>query len=213
MKDSIKKYYASIGHQRHHSDLVGMYSDMIVNHKDNSFERTSTKPSTKKSGRNRPIVSQKKIIREVFSPPAKKRRVNKSSYDDTPTYGSQRNTNGSFEGRNYTPNTEALNSFDNPRNNYPIHRNFTSDGANRNINNQLSNVQNVSSGQWRPGIRHNFTNNSIKMQPNMKFVYLTPYEYHRRKSDAASDSQFSAGNVFKIPSQRVLIENTDYTLD
>lgn len=59
-------------------------------------------------------------------------------------------------------------------------------------------------------LKNSIDQNVIKVPSNSNLVYITPYEYNKRKADSTN---FNNLNVFKIPSQRVLIDNTDYTLD
>lgn len=72
------------------------------------------------------LSSQRKIIREVFSPPIKKKkRRNNASRDHGATFSIR---NMSPETRNYTPNVDPAKSFGENEDSYPMHRIFTSDG-------------------------------------------------------------------------------------
>lgn len=150
--------------------------------------------------KNRSQISQKKIIREVFSPPIKQKKRRNQDVNNSFQYGDR---GGSLEARNFTPNIGALKSFDTAEQNYPMNRNFSSDGTSgRNQQKDTSNTQRPIRAN-QPVIHNQVMGDMVKIPLNNQFVYITPYEYNRRKSDLTINQ-----NVFKIPSQRILIDNS-----
>lgn len=205
--ENNNNFYVGPTHHRHNSDITGLFKNVTVNPKklDNKDEKFNIKIYNTKI-KSKAQASQKKIIREVFSPPIKqKKRRNQASYDATSNYGSSNTTQGSPETRNFTPNIGALKSFD-----HSAQRNYTSEGSgHRNVPIESLNLQRVN-GFQKPVSHKSISSNMINVPENMQFVYITPYEYNRRRSDLLGAHN---QNVYKIPSQRVLLDNTDYSLD
>ena len=133
------------------------------------------------------------------------KRKQQPSYDEVTNYGGTNDsTNVSAEARNYTPNVIALKSFDNSSN-----RNMTTDGvSDRSSYFNWRGSFATSNGNQKP-MSHQYINNSITKVPNhMRFVYITPYQYNKQHR-----FEREGINVFKIPSQKVLIENTEFSLE
>ena len=73
LKEDVKNSYVNFSHHRHHSDITGMYNSNTTNNIA-KLEPRSEKVSIKFGINNlqrKFLSSQKKIIREVFSPPVK----------------------------------------------------------------------------------------------------------------------------------------------
>lgn len=192
IKDVNNQLYVKPNHQRHHSDLNGLYSAVNVN-------------SKKKA-----LNSQKRIIREVFSPPSKTKRQTKMSYDNFSHYDHTNRTDP-YEARNFTPNVGVIKSFKHPEI-HPSQRNLTSDGTSVRFHyntNEIGSIQS-GSGMYKPASYKSITsNNTASIPSNHRFVYITPNEYNKRKLDLMGGQQPC---VFKIPSQRVLLDQTNTNL-
>lgn len=207
-KEDTKHSYVNINHQRHHSDITAMYNSNATANMA-KLEPRSEKVSIKFGINNlqrKFLSSQKKIIREVFSPPVKnKKKRQQPSYDEATNYGgASDSTNISTDARNYTPNVIALKSFDNSSN-----RNMTTDGTS-DRSTYFNWRGSFTNSNWiQKPISHQYLNNSIVKVPNhTRFVYITPYQYNKQHR-----FEREGKNVFKIPSQKVLIENTGFSLE
>jgi len=105
--------------------------------------------------------------------------------------------------RNYTPNIINLKSFE-----ANSERNFTSDSH------SFKNPISQNHGRFAKPIdfhKHVLqkcdNKVTIKVPNHTRLVYITPYDYNKNKGNKIN---INNPNVFKIPSQRVLVENSAF---
>jgi hypothetical protein len=192
IKDVNKQLYVKPNHQRHRSDLGGLYSFVSVNSKRKSLK------------------NQKRIIREVFSPPSKTKRKTQISYDVSSRYNHMERTDP-YEARNFTPNVGVIKSFKHPEI-HPSQRNLTSDGNSVRFHYNTNDVGSIQSGpgMYKPAsYKSIISSNTASIPSKHQFVYITSNEYSNRKADLMGGQH---PGVFKIPSQRVLLDHTNSNL-
>ena len=204
IKQNLKLVHPKKGHYRHHSDLNGIYNQVLSNLNnldklDKFITEEKCLSKIENKGRNKKekqLSKKRKIMREIFSPPTKRQRRKKQiSYDSESNYGHDFPEERSFEGRNFTPGIGGVdNSFGHNEINNSFQRNFTSDGA---TGRKYLNTAETDTIHSLPGIGrqdgYKTSSDPLRIVPQRKFklMYITPNEYNKRTIELMNGNKSS----------------------